>query len=218
MVDSTRLRARMDLMGLSQSELARRANVAQPTIFKLMTGQSRTSNRIHAIASELGTTVPYLMGEVDDPEAGFVQRPSLDEVASKLGLVPVREVDLTRGFDLFNENVPVTGEEIHFDRKWLQRFTEAAPEYLYYARSLGDAMSPTISASDSILVDTTKVKVNISDRIWAVIIGETIMVKRLRAIPNGFELISDNPLIPPASVVSDEMRVIGRVVSIIHQS
>lgn len=206
----------MEKLGLNQSELARRAGVAQPTVYKLLNGQTRTSARLHAIAEVLQTNVPWLMGEDTDPDAGIAVPPTLDEVASEYGLVPIREIDLMRGADFVCDRVPVTGEEIHFDRKWLKRFTDAEPDQLYFGRSIGDAMAPTISASDSILVDTTKTKANISDCIWAILVGQTVMVKRLRAMPSGFEIISDNPLIPPAVVALDEIKIIGRVVSVVH--
>lgn len=65
-VDGERLSARMSALGLSQSELARRVGVAQQTIYKLITGASRSSSHLHRIARELETTPAYLTGETDD--------------------------------------------------------------------------------------------------------------------------------------------------------
>jgi transcriptional regulator with XRE-family HTH domain len=53
--------------GLSQSELARRINVSQATIYKLVSGASYGSKHIHKVARELGTTAAYLEGETDNP-------------------------------------------------------------------------------------------------------------------------------------------------------
>lgn len=55
------------MRGLSQSELARRVGVRQPTIFKVVSGSSSQSKHLHRIARELGTTPAYLSGETDDP-------------------------------------------------------------------------------------------------------------------------------------------------------
>lgn len=69
MVVAERLKERMKKARVSQSELARRIGVTQPTIYRLVHGQAYGSTQLHKIARELGTTPAYLMGEVDDPEA-----------------------------------------------------------------------------------------------------------------------------------------------------
>jgi transcriptional regulator with XRE-family HTH domain len=68
MIVSTRVEERMKAAGLSQSELARRVGVSQPTIYKLLRQSKKGSTHLHKIARELGTTPAYLAGEVDDPD------------------------------------------------------------------------------------------------------------------------------------------------------
>jgi transcriptional regulator with XRE-family HTH domain len=58
----------MDRLGISQSELARRVGVAQPTIYKLLHSAKKGSTKLHLIARELQTTPAYLSGETDDPD------------------------------------------------------------------------------------------------------------------------------------------------------
>lgn len=71
----------MRALGLSQSELARRVGVAQPTIYKLLKTSKKGSAHLHKIARELETTPAYLSGEVDIPDerADLGQRLSSDE-------------------------------------------------------------------------------------------------------------------------------------------
>jgi transcriptional regulator with XRE-family HTH domain len=57
----------METLGISQSELARRAGLSQPTIHNLIHRSKRGSAHLHRIARELGTTPAYLTGETDDP-------------------------------------------------------------------------------------------------------------------------------------------------------
>jgi transcriptional regulator with XRE-family HTH domain len=78
MIVSERVSERMQRLGLSQSELARRVGVAQPTIYKLLRSSKKGSTHLHQIARELQTTPAYLSGEVDDPEANAPPPPVLD--------------------------------------------------------------------------------------------------------------------------------------------
>lgn len=68
-----RIEERLEAVGISQSELARRVGVRQSTINSLIRGDNRTSRRITQIARELRTTPAYLTGETDDPD---VESPS----------------------------------------------------------------------------------------------------------------------------------------------
>lgn len=64
-----RIESRLEAVGLSQAELARRVGVRQSTMNSLIRGNSRTSRSIVQIARELETTPAYLLGETDDPTA-----------------------------------------------------------------------------------------------------------------------------------------------------
>lgn len=67
----------MEECGLSQAELARRVNVSQQTIYKLLHGEARGSKHLHRVARELGTTPAYLTGEVEDPNQDAPEPPTL---------------------------------------------------------------------------------------------------------------------------------------------
>lgn len=67
MIVSERVQERMTRLGLSQSELARRVGVTQPTIYKLLKTSKKGSTHLHRIARVLETTAAYLSGEIDDP-------------------------------------------------------------------------------------------------------------------------------------------------------
>lgn len=69
MLESSRLKLRMEELAISQSELARRVGVSQTTIYKLVSGDGYGSKYLHKIARELSTTAAYLSGETDDPRA-----------------------------------------------------------------------------------------------------------------------------------------------------
>lgn len=77
MIDSARLKTRMEDCRLSQAELARRVKVSQQTIYKLIHGEARGSKHLHRIARVLSTTPAYLTGEVDDPDQVSPEQPTL---------------------------------------------------------------------------------------------------------------------------------------------
>ncbi|WP_309659672.1 helix-turn-helix transcriptional regulator [Sphingomonas sp. SORGH_AS_0802] len=64
-----RIQQRLDLIGMSQAELARRVGMSQGAMNNLIGGRSRSSTRLHSIARELNTTPAFLAGETDDPKS-----------------------------------------------------------------------------------------------------------------------------------------------------
>lgn len=71
MIVGDRITKRMDALGISQGELARRVGIKQPSIYALININKHGSVHIHKIARELETTAEYLMGETDDPESNM---------------------------------------------------------------------------------------------------------------------------------------------------
>ncbi|MDF0489187.1 helix-turn-helix domain-containing protein [Sphingomonas sp. H39-1-10] len=64
-----RIEERINALGISQAELARRAKLPQTTVNSLIRGGRRSSPHLVVLARELGTTAAYLAGESDDPKA-----------------------------------------------------------------------------------------------------------------------------------------------------
>lgn len=63
-----RIRERARLLGISQAEVGRRADVAQSTINTLVNSNARTTPHLIRLARVLETSPAYLMGETDDPD------------------------------------------------------------------------------------------------------------------------------------------------------
>lgn len=219
MINGDRVAERMQQLGLSQSALARAVGVTQQTIGKVVTGQSAGSSHLHKIASVLQTTPAYLTGEVNDPSEGFVPLPSTEVVASQLGLVPVREIDLRYGMGATELEVPVTTTIRHFSRDWIRQYTGASPDHLYFAQGIGDSMSPTILDSDLLLIDASEQNLRLADKIWAAAYGHSGMVKRLRQMADGsVKIMSDNQNVRDEIAYDGELHVLGRVVAIVRKT
>jgi phage repressor protein C with HTH and peptisase S24 domain len=216
MIVMERLAQRMRELGVSQAELARRVGISQQAIGKLVNGSSRSSPNIGRIAQELGTTPAYLAGQVDDPAEGAMLLPTEDVIADMLDLVTIDEIDLAFGLgETFTDQLPIETTPRRFPRAWLSTLTDAAPANLVFARGKGDSMMPTLLDGDIVLIDKTQRAFREQDVLWALTMGDTAMIKRLRNRPSGrIAILSDNPMIPADEVASDEIIIIGRVVFI----
>lgn len=66
-----RLDAAMRRARINQSQLAEAVGVKQPSIGRLLSGETKTSRAIVDIAAQLNTTPAYLRGETDEPGVEF---------------------------------------------------------------------------------------------------------------------------------------------------
>lgn len=212
-----RIAERLEQKGWSQAELARRIDVSQQTVWKVVAGQSQSTRHLRAIAAELGTTQEYLLGETDDPS------PSGQPVAPRVERsddVEIDEIDLRYGLGGTYLDGHVEVEKRPFSRAWLRQFTDAPPELLFWTRGQGNSMSPTIEDGEVVLIDRSQKRIEFGDLIYAFAYGEVGMMKRLRPLPDGsIEIHSDNKSLnlPPARAVDGELHLVGRVVAVVKR-
>lgn len=245
LLTARRLHERMLDVGIDQDELAECAKVRQSTISNILTGRTRESRKLPAIANVLAVNLDWLIGNTDykiemlDEDSELISeeeyrrrlaeasavntpsRPFFSEPAQAmdgLGLVPIREVDIAFGMGgTYLDSGPVQETVVHFPMAWIRQFTDADPSMLVFARGDGDSMSPTINDRDIVLIDQRHRDINRQDRIWAIAYGEIGMIKRVRAMPDGsYKIMSDNAAVEAEIAVDGEMHVIGRVVATIR--
>jgi phage repressor protein C with HTH and peptisase S24 domain len=213
-LNADRLKERMELLGLSQSELGRRVGISQTSVYKLLVGSASGSKHLHLIARALGTTPAYLSDETDDPSEGAVPAPTQREIAEHFDLVEIHEIDLAYGMGGTFTDVPVEVEVHHFPRKWVESITNTPASALTLAHGRGDSMAPTIHDRDMIIIDRSERSVREQDAIWALTIGEIGMIRRLRIRGDKVTLLADNDRVPNDEAHPDEVNVVGRVVFI----
>ncbi|HEX8446256.1 MAG TPA: S24 family peptidase [Sphingomonas sp.] len=214
MIVAERVRERLAVKGLSQSELARRVGVTQGAIAKIVSGISQGSSHLHRVARELETTPAYLTGETQDPSLGAAPAPTPETVAEQLDLLMIPEMDIQYGMGggtIVIEGADMTS--IPFPRAWLESVTKSPVELLFFARGRGDSMQPTVMDGDIVLIDRSDTRIIDQDRIWAIGFGELGAIKRVRRRGGGgWKLMSDNPLVSDEMLADDEMFVVGRVI------
>lgn len=199
---------------LSQSAVARLIGVSQPSIGRLISGETRKSSKIIELARVLETTPEYLIGERDNPDQGYTPTPPSPELASDLGLSPVKEIDLTFGMGVgYIDDAFVEDSVRYFPTSWLRELTRTAPEHLVFARAKGDSMKPTLTDGDIVIIDMQKNSIREQDAVWAVAVGQIAMVKRIWANADGsYKIKSDNPNVDAEIAVDGEMHVMGQIV------
>ena len=198
-----RLSEAMQQAGLNQTQLAEAVGLKQPSIGRLLNGETRTTRSLAEIADALAVAPAFLTGKADDPQPG-----------QGLG----EHIDLRFGMGGTFLDSPVKVEKRQFSRAWLREFTRAAPENLFSTLGDGDSMEPTIRSGEVLLIDRGQSRVIRGDGIWAFALGEIAMVKRLRPMPDGtVQIHSDNPVVRPDVASEDELHVIGRVVAVVRR-
>jgi len=148
-----RLRAKMREVGLNESQLSRRSSVPQPTINRILSGESSSPRKstLEALSRPLGVTPDWLLfGSESEPARDG--SPSAKDYA----LIPQFKAKGSCGDGYLNEHVQTT-EGLAFKRDWLQRM-KVKPENLYVIYAEGDSMEPYIFDGDVVLFDTSQIE------------------------------------------------------------
>lgn len=211
-IRASRLENLLEKSGMSQSELARRVGIKQPSIGRLISGQTKSTSVLTEIARELRTTPEYLTGESDsmfETRAAFTPANAShhDEI-----LIPELDIAYSMGggsaIDDYQEK-----KLIPFPKTWLRPMIGGNFDQVFVARGSGDSMLPTLLDGDIIIIDTAQRSIDRQDALWAISYGDLGMVKRVRKTADGgYQINSDNPAVSAIMAYDDEMHVIGRVI------
>ena len=146
------------------------------------------------------TDTPSARGSRDDSES------------ARLAMVGIRYSDADFGLGaVFTDDAPQV-ELLQFPRAWVESITYTSPAMLSWVRARGSSMKPTINDGDMILLDHSQRKVEDQDEIWAFTVGDTRAIKRLRVKGDRYQILSDNPSVPPDEEPIDFVNIVGRVI------
>lgn len=102
-----------------------------------------------------------------------------------------------------------------FQARWIKALCSGDPQALVVLRIEGDAMHPTLSHGDPVLVDTADSAKTLRDGIYALRSGGNVVVKRLTQNPasGGIAIKSDNPGWPDwEDCALEKLDIVGRVI------
>jgi len=126
-------------------------------------------------------------------------------------LIPMAEAHLSAGGGAFVLSED-TKEYYAFRKDWVHRVATSR-DNLVLMTVRGFSMEPTIHAGDVVLIDTGRKRIY-DGNIYALGLGETIVIKRLELLPGDrVRIISDNRTeYPPDEARLFDVRVIGQII------
>jgi len=195
-----RIKKRREALGLSQVDLAQKANISKQTLYKYENGivTNIPSDKIELIANILRTSPAHLMGwETPTFQSGPFGRyriPVLSSVAA---------------------GKPIYAEEDVLE--WID-YDKDPGDHVKAVKIEGNSMIPRIQNGDTVIFDTD-LEWEDGNVVIATVNGDHATCKRIKRYADGIALLSDNPDVAPMYFSKQEVsdlpvRVIGRVVEV----
>ncbi|EAC0927890.1 helix-turn-helix transcriptional regulator [Salmonella enterica] len=219
-----RLNYAMHEMGMSQGQLAKAAGMAQPTIWRITSGNARGTTKIVELANALGVRSEWLSNGTG-PMRGDGQQPTspiANKKDSAIFRVDVLDLTVSAGPGIINSefvevlrSVEYSVEDAH------QMFNGRKQEQIRIINVRGDSMSGTIEPGDLLFIDISIQHFD-GDGIYAFLYDDTAHVKRLQKMKDKLLVISDNKSYSAWDPIErDEMNrvfVFGKVIGSMPQT
>ncbi len=191
-----RLNQAMELSGMSQGALAKASGVAQPTIWRLTSGNARGSTKIVEIANALGVRTEWLSTGAgpmrDDGQTPYLPKQKIESVSSDTFRIEALDFCVSAGPGAINSEFVEVLKSVEYSVEDARRmFNGRKAEQIRIINVRGDSMSGTIEPGDLLFVDISVQHFD-GDGIYAFIYDETSHVKRLQKVKDKLLVISDN--------------------------
>lgn len=208
-----RLAKEMERQGLSEGELGRRSGVNQPTIHRIISGDSKNprQDNVEKIAKALGVTSDWLWRGGDNEKEsnvisgkfanrlkGDIDIPQYDVIGS-MGpgkIVPSDYIETIRNITVRHEYLREQG--INYTRA----------ENLAVVTGFGESMNKTFSSGDPLIIDKGINEV-VMDGIYLFTLDGALYIKRLQRLPKMIRMISDNDAFPPYDIKGSELEMLN---------
>ena len=154
------------------------------------------------------TMCRYLRGVGLDPEDFFTVK-EIEE--SDFAYVPKANTQLGAGSSLVVQDGH--GKDHAFRREFIRSLGHVDTKHLVLFDVIGDSMEPLILEGDTVLVERFSEPKPRNGEVWAVWVGDEVLIKRVQAKPGGWLFTSDNPRYTPIETSGEEENfgLIGRV-------
>ena len=215
-----RLTSLMTDKGLSQAELARMTGLKQPSIFKIVSGQTLNPKNILEIATALGVNPHWLKTGEGSPDADVFAFTSEkdDDHTLRVDLLDAELAAHSSG--IINAEYPDVISSIFFTHEGVKRILgRTTTDGVYMFKVPTDSMVPTITQNDIVFIDTN-VKEYIGEGVYSFNLNGETYIKRLQRLPTGVIMaLSDNPLYHPFEITEslfDTAKIIGKFIKAVE--
>lgn len=217
-----RLNQAMTASGMSQGALAKASGVAQPTIWRLTSGNARGSTKIVEIAKALGVRSEWLSTGAG-PMKNDGQQPVIPVAENTVpDVFRVDVLDLTvsagPGSFMISEFVEVL-HAIEFTTEHARSLFGNRSQHDVKVMTVdGDSMCPTIQSGDRLFFDVSVRSFKV-DGVYAFVFGQHFHVKRLQMQGLQLAVLSDNPAYKDWYITEenqDQLYIMGK--ALIHES
>ncbi|MEP3246230.1 MAG: S24 family peptidase [Sneathiella sp.] len=183
-----------------------KAGVATDSVRNLLSGRTKSirSEKLEPIAAALGVTVENLIRDGRLPSA-----PDVDDIVR----LPRYDIRLAAGAGAFPDIEQVV-DHIPFNRKWLKSIIAGSVDQLAVVEVDGDSMEPALRSKDEVLINLADTSL-MDGGICAILMNDTLVIKRVFLSPTGLEIRSDNPHYPSWAISGegmDSLKILGRAV------
>ncbi|MDF7650778.1 helix-turn-helix transcriptional regulator [Erwiniaceae bacterium L1_54_3] len=221
MTFSERLGLAMKEAGITQGALAEAVGMAQPSVWKLVSGGAKGSKKAVDIARVLGVRPEWLVSG-QDPMRNDGTEPSIIKDSTQPGVFRIDVLDLTvsagPGRYMLSEMAEVL-HAIEFTTEHARSLFGNRPATSLKVMTVdGDSMSPTVNSGDRLFFDVS-IRDFRTDGVYAFVYGKTFHVKRLQMQGEQLAVLSDNPSYEKWYVTEssqDQFYVMGK--ALVHES
>lgn len=210
---SERLTTLMSEKGLSQAELARMIGVKQPSIFKILSGQTLNPKNILEIATALNVDPHWLKTGEGDPDPSYriveVSEPQNPNTVR----IDILDVEASAGNGAYLSPTEQGLLSQEFDLTFFrQQFGRADAKHLKLITVKGDSMAPTLESGDLLYVDISE-NYFAADGLYVFTFDGQTFIKRLQKVGKEMLVISDNPTYKEWTFTQDDdVFIHGRVI------
>ena len=210
---SERLTSLMYEKGISQAELARLIGIKQPSVFKILSGETRNPKKILEIATALNVDPHWLKTGEGDPDPSYriveVSEPQNPNTVR----IDILDVEASAGNGAYLSPTEQGLLSQEFDLTFFrQQFGRADAKHLKLITVKGDSMVPTLESGDLLYVDISE-NYFAADGLYVFTFDGQTFVKRLQKVGKEMLVISDNPTYKEWTFTQDDdVFIHGRVV------
>jgi phage repressor protein C with HTH and peptisase S24 domain len=185
------LQEKLKASGLTQKELAERANISQVMVHKLISGKAKESSKLVAIAGVLGCTAEELMYGLEKhvPTSNAEWAGPMETWDSSTPLnddeveIPFyMEVELAAGHGIA-EALHYNGPKLRFAKSTLRK-SSVDPTNAACVRVNGNSMEPVLPNGSTVGVDKSQTSV-IDGKMYAINHDGMLRIKTLYKLPGG---------------------------------